>query len=177
MDKDILIKEIDKLEIDALYGKKKHFNASNRKHRYLRFLGVAVILINVFLGSVFFSFLTTAIPALAKWLGAFAALIAVSLSSLQTFFNLQKQIEGHTRVANKYLSIAKASRRTKAYFLAKTISKAEFAKKIEALANQYEDTNREAVPYNINAKDYNKAQKGFKVGEESYNDDEFRRED
>ena len=100
---------IKKIKVDALYGKKKHFNAADRKEKYHYWIGVPLVIINILAGSILFYVLTDGVDNWVKYIPLVLALIAALLSGFQTFLNLQKKIEGHRRVGNKYLAIMKKS--------------------------------------------------------------------
>lgn len=90
----------------ALFGKKKHYNAADRKQRYHDRFGVAVITINVVLGSGLLAMLGTQTADAVKWVGAAMSLIAALCAAYQKFFGLQQAITGHRRVAGGYLELA-----------------------------------------------------------------------
>ena len=53
------IKEkIKRIKIDSLYGKKKHFNAADRKENWHYWIGIPLIIVNILSGSILFYVLT-----------------------------------------------------------------------------------------------------------------------
>ena len=102
------IKLIDELRTDAKIGKGKHFNASRRKISSHNRVGIPVVLINIFIGTVMIALLTnkTNNDFLAL-IAALLAFLAASLSGTQTFFNFHKVAEGHSSVGNRYLKISR----------------------------------------------------------------------
>ena len=82
---------IKKIKVDALYGKKKHFNAADRKEKYHYWIGVPLVIINILAGSILFYVLTDGVDNWVKYIPLVLALIAALLSGFQTFLNLQKK--------------------------------------------------------------------------------------
>lgn len=99
-----VIEQFGKLKVDSLYGKKKHFNAADRKGRLRLWLTLPVVIINTALGSLLFSVLQQDSPAQYKWLAAVAAFAAALLTAISTALDIAKQEEGHRRVGNKWTS-------------------------------------------------------------------------
>src|SRR5690606_31298684 len=102
------IQLLDELRTDAKIGKSKHFNASRRKITLNNWIGIPVIVINVFVGTVIVALLSDGTDkqniAIISSILAFAA---ASLSALQTFFNFHKAAEGNSSVGNRYLKISR----------------------------------------------------------------------
>jgi len=73
-----IIKKVKELRVDVLYGKKKHFNAADRKQQWNIRLGLPVVLINIIVGSLLFAILSDEVPDWSKWVGAFLALGGVN---------------------------------------------------------------------------------------------------
>lgn len=166
------IKKAKELRVDALYGKKKHFNAADRKQQWNVRLGLPVVLINIIVGSLLFAIISDEVPDWGKWTGAFLALIAAACSGVQTFFSYPKIIEGHRNVANRYLSVAKESARIIAYFEDNQIDIADLRKQLEELAHTYDQVNLDAQAFTTNDKDFEKARSDFKK-DETYLEDEL----
>lgn len=160
--------QIQRLKVDALYGKKKHFNAADRKRRARLWLSLPVVVINTALGSLLMTILEESSPDLFKWMAAILAIAAAILSAVSTFLDLAKQVEGHRRVGNKYLSVAKQSQRLLAYEVDGLVDNAEMVRRLEHLAELNDDANREAEAFHTNTSDFKRAQRGLQSGEEEY---------
>lgn len=169
--------QVEQLKVDALYGKKKHFNAADRKRRIRLWLSIPVVVINTALGSLLMTILEENSPSVFRWVAATLAIVAAILSAVSTFLDLAKQVEGHRRVGNKYLAVAKQSQRLLAYKADGLIDKAEMIKRLEHLADLNDDANREAEAFHTNASDFKKAQRGMQSGEEDYLDNELSQTD
>ena len=160
--------QIQQLKVDALYGKKKHFNAADRKRGYRLWLNIPILVINAVLGSLLMTILEESSPDVFKWVAAILAILAAVLSAITIFLDLAKQVEGHRRVGNKYLAVAKQSQRLLAYEADGLVDNAEMVKRLEHLADSNNEANREAEAFHTNTSDFKKAQRGMQAGEEEY---------
>lgn len=165
--------KIKRIKVDALYGKKKHFNAADRKEKNHLCLGIPLLVINVITSSVLFATLTTDTVTWVKYIPLILTLIATLLGAFQTFFNLQKKIEGHRRVGNKYLAILKRCDRLQGYISDNIISHEDVIKHLEEISQVIDTVNVEAESYPTSDKDYLLAKKGIESGEETYTETEL----
>lgn len=169
------IRAVEHLKVDALYGKKKHFNAADRKERYNIVIGVMLITAN----AVIASNLIYVIVSDARTFGAVISLIgfiATVLAIVQAFFNYSRTAEQHRMVATKYLRIANECSRMKAYYQDGALSADELRERLDNLAQEYELITEDAVCLSTNRDDYEKAREGFEDGEERYSPGECREE-
>ena len=95
--------EIQKLRLDARFGKDNHLIAADRMRTYQYWLGQPLIAISIILGTAIFI-------DLAKFLsgqiaGGIFGLISAFLPSLQTFLNPKEMEKGHRSIGNRYLEI------------------------------------------------------------------------
>ena len=169
------IESVERLRVDALYGKKKHFNAADRKSRLRLILNIPVIVINVFLSSLLLALFRENSPEYTKIIAAILSLAAAVLSGLSTFLDLAKQVEGHRRVGNRYLSVVKGCERLLAIYRDKLLKPEELVERFEALAATADEINGEAESLHTNDSDYKRAQRGLKSGEEVYLPEEIRK--
>jgi uncharacterized membrane protein len=161
---------VNKMKVDALYEKKKHFNAADRKRRYHNWIGVSIIVLatlEAFLINQGFG--NNGITVLS-----FVALLIALLGSIQTFFNFQKLAEGHEYVARKFLAFSKESKLLMANADDGLLTNDVMIVSTNKLREKLEDINREASHYPTNGRDYNVAQKGFGSGEEEYTSNELK---
>lgn len=168
-----LLTLIQKNKVDAMFGKRKHFNAADRKQNYHWNLGVPLIIGNLLSASILWYVLKQNIQDLWKYIPLVLTLVLAIGSSLQTFFNFEKKVEGHKRVGNKYLAIMKKCQRLESYFLNNDLDKSEIIKSIDEIAQEINSVNVEAESFPTNNADFKKAQKGFKDGEERYTNEEL----
>lgn len=164
---------LKRIKVDALYGKKKHFNAADRHEKRHLNIGVPLVIINVLTGSILFYVITEDQDNWIKYIPLIFALAASLLSGFQTFLNPQKKVEGHRRVGNRYLAIMKKCDRLQAYIADEIIEEEQLINRIEEIAAEVEEVNKEAESFPTNEEDYKKAKKGIESGEENYTDEEL----
>lgn len=158
----------------ALFGKKKHYNAADRKQRYHDRMGVAVITINVVLGSGLLAMLGTQTADVVKWGGAALSLIAALCAAYQKFFGLQQAITGHRRVAGSYLELADEVHNLLASFQDGLVSDVQLSKSRDAFQKKLTRLNTEAHSLSTSRSDYAQAQQGMANGEETYTEAELK---
>ncbi len=159
---------IKKIKVDCLYGKKKHFNAADRKETYHYWIGVPLIIINILTGTVLFFVLTDGAKDWVKIVPIFLAFIAAFLSGFQTYFNFNKKVEGHRRIGNRYLAVMKKTDRLQGYISDGHTSGTDIVKQMELIANEIDEINKEAEQYPTSDDDYQRAKRGIENGEEEY---------
>ncbi|MFZ4526409.1 MAG: SLATT domain-containing protein [Chlorobium sp.] len=164
---------IQKTKVDAGYGKKKHANAADRKEKYHQYIGIALIVLNVLAVSALFYIITSTGDKCATITALLLSLLAVVLSWLQTFFNFQKDVTGHRRIGNKYLSVMKKCARLQAYLGSNTMKDEDIRKSVEDLGQEVDEINQEAEEYPTNYADYKKAHDGINNDEEEYTQKEL----
>lgn len=164
---------IQKIKIDAAYGKKKHFNAADRKEKKFHIINVTLIVINMVAVSAFFYVVINAGEQLATTIALFINFFAVVLSWLQTYLNYQKVIQGHRRIGNKYLSAMKKCSRLQAYLTDNVIKSEDIIQLVNELAVQVDQYNQEAEEYPTNGIDYKQAHEGINNEEEEYTQKEL----
>lgn len=165
--------KLKRTKVDALYGKKKHFNASDRNEKNHYRIGIPLVVINILTGSILLYVITDGASNWVKYVPLFLALISALLSGFQTYLNLQKKVEGHRRIGNKYLAIMKKCDRLQGYVIDKVISNDELISRIESIAQEIDSINVEAESYPTNNSDYELAKKGIENGEEEYTEKEL----
>jgi hypothetical protein len=153
------LKKVKELRVDALYGKKKHYNAADRIAKYNFRFSIVSIFINLFLGSILFAYLSNSLPIAMQWAGAFLSLVAAFLSLLQTFCNYPKVVEGHRSIASRYLEIANECSRLEAYVLDGVMDLNELQEKLERLAKNYDPSLKGNISHPLRPKGF-RAQKG-----------------
>lgn len=162
-----------RIKVDALYGKKKHFNAADRNENNHYWIGVPLVIINILTGSILFYVITDGATNSIKYIPLVLALVSALLSGFQTYLNLQKKVEGHRRIGNKYLAVMKKCDRLQGYIADNVISNNDLINRIEDLAQETDSINKEAETYPTNNSDYQLAKKGIEIGEEEYTEREL----
>lgn len=168
-----ILEKIKRIKVDSIYGKKKHFNAAERKQNIHYWIGVPLVLVNIITGTSLFILLTENVESWLKYLPVIFAFIAAILGGLQTYFNFNKKVEGHRNCGNDYLAVLKKCDRLQALIEDKLISTDRVQEILEEIGDEINRINKVAESYPTSNKDYLKAQKGIKDGEESYLPDEL----
>jgi len=149
-----LLKEILR---NASLGKYRHFCAASRKEALNSKLGAPVVVITILLGSVFFISISKEIPQAAKWVGALLSLAAAMLSGMQSFLHLGKDVDGHRRVANRYLQIAQNAEAILAQYQDDLLDLTTIAERTESLLSEYQRVNLDSEPYPTKNADFKSA--------------------
>ena len=183
------VKVVEKLRWNAHLNKHIHFNASKRDRNHHIWVGVPIVIITVFLSFLLAisgadsmavrvdseksttqfpnqnsekqSLLLRNIdlPIWAELIGALLALFAAALSSIQTFFNFQKEYEGHRQIGNEYLTVARECERLIALFFDGLLELSDLAQMLEHLNSKYVEINARSETLNVNDQDYKRAKK------------------
>ena len=158
------IQLIDELRTDAKLGKGKHFNASRRKINLHNWVGIPVILINVFIGTVIISLLLDGNENKNfAILSTILAFTAASLSTMQTFFNFHKAAEGHSSVGNRYLKISRNCKKLLRKHQDIPFSPENLWLETETIQNEYLEINIEAEAFPTSNKDLQSASRAKEV--------------
>ncbi|RYX92093.1 SLATT domain-containing protein, partial [bacterium] len=131
-------------------------------------IGIPLIIINVITGSVLFYVLTEGANDWVKFVPLWLTLIAALLSSFQTYLNLPRRVEGHRKIANRYLSIMKKCDRLLGYLADGLIDDLTLIDKLELLGLEADEINILAENFPTSDSDYNNAKAGIEAGEENY---------
>lgn len=162
---------LKKIKTDALYGKKKHFNAADRKQSYYTCINVTILIINAAVGLLIFLTITMGIN------GRLCSLIFASAGTILSGFQIQsnycKMSEGHRSIANRYLAIFKNSKKLEAYIADGLIDEKSIVRNIDELTAEINAINIDAEAFPTNTNDYIKSQEGIIEGEESYTEKEL----
>lgn len=152
-----LAEAIEKLRKNTNLSKHSHFEASKRSENYHLWMGVPIVLINIFLGSVLFGVFKNNLPEWGTLLGGFLAFCAAALGGMQTFFNFKANSQGHRAVANQYLVIARECEYLLAGYFDDRISLDELSRRLNELNKLYDSVNREAEKFMVKEADFLKA--------------------
>jgi hypothetical protein len=148
---------LDKLRWNAHLCKHSHFRASMKGRNQHVLCGVPIVVVNLFLGSLFFSLISAELPDWTKWSGAALALLAALLGGVQTFFNFKKNYEGHRQVGNEYLAIARECERLIALYFDRILDLEHLSNKISELNTRYSEINQRAEEFIVSDKVYRQA--------------------
>lgn len=162
-----------RIKIDCLYGKKKHFNAADRKESYHYLIGIPLFIINILTATVLFFVLTDGAKDWIKYVPLLLAFFASFLSGFQTYFNFNKQTEGHRRIGNRYLALMKKADRLQGYLKDGLLQNDQVVKQFEEIGIEADEINKDAEQFPTSQNDYDKAKAGIADGEEKYTDEEL----
>ncbi|WP_413662971.1 SLATT domain-containing protein [Microbulbifer sp. EKSA008] len=151
------VEVLEKLRWNAHLCKHSHFRASMKGRNLHVLCGVPIVVVNLFLGSLFFSLINAELPDWTKWSGAALALLAALLGGVQTFFNFKKNYEGHRQVGNEYLAIARECERLIALYFDDILDLEHLSKKISELNTRYSEINQRAEEFIVSDKVYRQA--------------------
>lgn len=165
---------LKQLRADALLGKKKHYNAADRKQVYQDRIGVALVVLNLVIGSGFLILLRAEAADFVKWLGAGLSLIAAILTGFQKHFGFQKAVTGHRSIAGRYLDLAKECSNVLADFEDGQISPSQLLKRRDAIQKVLSRIDHDAHAFVPSPKDYDLAKQGMAAGEETYTDEDLK---
>jgi hypothetical protein len=149
------LKELEELRIDARLGKDKHFSAAERTKNFNVIFGLPVIVINVLLGSIFFTELIS--EGVRETIGPILAFLAAALGAIHTFFNFHKSMEGHRSVGNRYIEVSRRCRTLIRGFYDGHVSRPELWKELNKLLILYNSINAEAEAFPTNRRDFERA--------------------
>lgn len=169
-----VINQLEQFKADAIYEKKKHYNAADRKRRYYKWLSIAQIVLNAIAGTTLFTVVFGANSKVAEILALIFTIVATILASVQKIGDFENQAQGNAKVADMYLRISKKINLTLNYIKDGALSNKEIVKKAEEIRREISQANEIGSQFPTNQKDYNKAKEGIQNGEENYTDEELK---
>jgi len=150
-----IMKELEELRIDARLGKDKHFSAADRTKYLNMTFGLPVIIINVLLGSVFFTAVFE--ESFRSTMGPILAFLAAALGAVHTFFNFHKSMEAHRAVGNRYIEISRRCRALIRGYQDELVTKTAAWEQLNELLANYHALNKEAEAFPPTRRDFQRA--------------------
>ncbi|RUR31661.1 SLATT domain-containing protein [Vreelandella nanhaiensis] len=138
--KNTVLEELERIEMNSATCKFAHFKSSNSKESLTLILGIPVVVINVFISSTFidsFGDYSTAIISLLS-------LLAATLAGVQTYLSYQKKSTLHIEVGNMYSEIERECRVAKGKYQASVLSDELAWEVITKLELKYSEANKKA---------------------------------
>jgi hypothetical protein len=157
--------------VDAVLGKKKHFNAADRKRPKVVTMGWAPVVISLLLASGFFFQAQQHFPEIARWVGTGLGVLAALLSWFDTAYGFVP--DRHRSAANRFLQIQNDSEDLLAAYRDHVVDLNVLSSRLHSLRDQYALVNSEAERCPTNRQDFENARRGIRDGEEHYLDDEL----
>lgn len=168
-----VIKQLKQFKTDAIYEKKKHYNAADRKRRCYKWLSITQIVLNAITGTTLFTLVFGEGSKVAEMLALIFTIAATILASVQKIGDFENQAQGNAKVADMYLRISKKINLTLNFIKDGILANKEIVEKTEEIRREISQANEIGSQFPTNQKDYNKAQEGIKNGEENYIDEEL----
>lgn len=168
-----VIKQLKQFKTDAIYEKKKHYNAADRKRRYYKWVSITQIVLNAITGTTLFAVVFGDGSKVAEILALLFTIAATILASVQKIGDFENQAQGNAKVADMYLRISKKINLTLNFIKDGALINQEILEKAEEIRSEISQANEMGSQFPTNQKDYNKAQEGIKNGEENYTDEEL----
>ena len=175
-----IVKQLKQFKTDAIYEKKKHYNAAERKRRYYKILSFTQIFLNAITGTTLLTLVFGKGSKVAEIIALILTIIATILASIQKIGDYEKQAQGNAKVADMLRRSGKP--------VILVVNKVDNFDKY--MADTYEFYNLgigDPVPisassrlglemgsqFPTNQRDYNKAKNGIQNGEENYTIEEL----
>lgn len=168
-----IIKQLKQFRTDAIYEKKKHYNAADRKRRCYKWVSITQIVLNAITGTTLFTVVFGEGSKVAEILALIFTIAAIILASVQKIGDFENQAQGNAKVADMYLRISKKINLILIFIKDGVLTNQEIVEKAEEIRSEISQANEIGSQFPTNQKDYNKAQEGIKNGEENYTDEEL----
>lgn len=165
--------ELKKLKVDAIIGKKKHFNAADRKDKYNTIFAIAIIVLDVLSGSIFVYEISKKDNIIFEFIPLLLILASAILTGVQRFMKFHEDSIGHRKIGNQYIEITRDINMLLAFLNDNAITHMKFQQQTIDIKNRLQIVNKSAEKYITNKKDFEKAKTGITEGEENYTDEEL----
>ena len=170
---DSIVKQLKQFKADAIYEKKKHYNAAERKRRYYRILSFIQIFLNAITGTTLLTVVFGKGSKMAEIIALILTIIATILASIQKICDYEKQALGNAKAADMYLRISKKISLTLNFIKDKLLSEQDVMKRAEEIQSEMSQENEIGSQFPTNQGDYDKAKSGIQNGEENYTEEEL----
>lgn len=168
-----VIKQLKQFKTDAIYEKKKHYNAADRKRRCYKWVSITQIVLNAIIGTTLFTVVFGEGSKVAEILALIFTIAATILASVQKIGDFENQAQGNAKAADMYLGISKKINLILNFIKDGALTNQEIVEKAEEIRSEISQANEIGSQFSTNQKDYNKAQEGIKNGEENYTEEEL----
>lgn len=166
-----LIGQITRLRVDAMLGKKKHFNAADRKAPRLTLTAWLPIVLSLLLASAFFFQVQQHFPVIATWMGTLLGILAAFLSWLDTAYGTLPY--RHRVVGQRFIEVQNECDDLLAAYHDNVVDVGELRSTLTLLRARYNLCNSDAAHLQVSRRDFDRARRGIQDGEEHYRDDEL----
>ena len=138
---DSIVKQLKQFKADAIYEKKKHYNAAERKRRYYRILSFIQIFLNAITGTTLLTVVFGKGSKMAEIIALILTIIATILASIQKICDYEKQAQGNAKAADMYLRISKKISLTLNFIKDKLLSEQDVMKRAEEIQSEMSQAN------------------------------------
>ncbi len=147
-----IIEEAKRIENDASYSAKGHYEAAGYWTRFHLMIGIPTVVLSAIAGA----------SALAQFdnhsiIAGFLAIIVAALTAVATFLNPNEKANSHQNVGNKYNALRNKVRVFCNVDSSVENSEQELIRQLKELAKQRDELNQDSLP--ISSWAYKKAQK------------------
>src|SRR5260370_33515488 len=131
-----IIEEAHRVENDALYSAKGHFEAANGWKNFHIFLGIPTVICSAVAGASAFSQFDN-----HTTIAGILAILAATLTAVSTFLNPNEQASAHQNVGNRYNALRNRARTFYAMDALVETSDQELVKQVKELIKQRDELN------------------------------------
>ena len=170
---DNVIKQLKQFKTDAIYEKKKHYNAADRKRRSYKWVSITQIVLNAITSTALFAVVFGNNSKVAQIIALVITIVATILAGVQKISDFENQAQGNTKAADMYLRICKKINLTINLIKDGAVPNEEIVKKAEEICIEISQANEIGSQFSTSPKDYIKAKESIKNGEENYTDAEI----
>ena len=170
---DNVVKQLKQFKTDAIYEKKKHYNAAERKRKCYKWISIIQIILNAVAGTTLFTIVfgegsnTAEIFALVFTIGA------TILAKKKKICDYENQAQGNAKAADMYLRISKRINLILNFIKDNALTENEILEKAEEIQAEISHANELGSQFPTSRRDYERAQEGIKNGEENYTNEEL----
>jgi hypothetical protein len=161
---DALVRETSRLEEDALYSAKGHFEAATTWSRVHFSLGIPAVLLAALSGA-------SALKSLPEVAVVLAAIVT-GLTAVLTFLNPQGHANAHHNAGARLNAVRNEARILREVELASGKVPPDAAERLKALSKSKDELNLSSPP--IPRRAFERARQGIEAGESSYKTDQAR---
>ncbi|MGF7012326.1 hypothetical protein M2145_001034 [Lachnospiraceae bacterium PF1-21] len=167
------VKQLKNFRVDALYGKKRHYNAADRKTKYAYWTSITLVVLNALTSTALVNVVFGEGTKKAEITALVLAVLATITVGLKKTCDFEKQAAGNRAVADAYLKIGKNISLTLSLREDGILSNEMFTERADSIMSSINETNELGTQFPTSNADYKAAKKGIDNGEEYYTEDEL----
>ncbi|BFL10994.1 SLATT domain-containing protein [[Clostridium] hylemonae] len=168
-----VIKQLKQFKVDAIYGKKKNYNAASRKRRYYKITSTGQIILNAITGTTLLAVIFGEGNKIAEIIALLFTIVATVFAGVQKVQDFENQAQGNAKVGDMYLEISKLVNLLLCEIADDILSRDEILKRADEVRRSIDQANKMGSQFPTSDNDYQEARKGIEDGEERYKADEL----